>query len=334
MKFNEKHKNVLLKTWKICWQTVLILFITVLLFEGVYRSYWFDFYGPELNTLNPKDDLELRKERTLLVFGDSFTADPNGWVKVLRDSLADYNIINCAVPGTTVFHQQLFFEDRITTYNPDQIIIQLYVGNDLIDYNRPQNFSELPFFRNVFWWISDNLISLQYINYKLGRFKSSNGNQDPKLSESFNIDRYNSRVKNYILAEPAIFQESISPTVYFQNDFDQLKEDLIAMINSVTPDIELQIMIVPMALQTSDTQLKNFLALDAILDTTVINDFKFFSAIKALEDTYANLYVWSPLKAFQQSQEEFYYLNDPHLNPSGQFLLGTIALQHFEKTKN
>lgn len=330
MKFNEKHKNILLKVWKISWQTALIVFITVLLFEWVYRNYWFDFYGPELRSLNPQEDLDLTKEKTLLVFGDSFTADPNGWVNILRDSLENYNVINCAIPGTTVFHQKLFFEDRLTTYEPDQIIIQLYVGNDLIDYDRPQNFTALPFFRNVFWWISDNLISLQYVNYKLGRFKSSNGQQDPKLSTSFSIDKYNSRVKNYILAEPTILQESISPSAYFQSDFDQLKDDLITLTNLVTPDVELQIMIIPMALQTNEAQFKNFQSLGAILDMAVINDFKFFSEIKALDNDYPHLTVWTPLDMFQQSKEELYYLNDPHLNPAGQFYLGTIALKYFE----
>lgn len=334
MKFNEKHKSILLKLWKVSWQTVLIVFITVLMFEWIYRSYWFDFYEPELRSLNPQEDLDLTKEKTLLVFGDSFTADPNGWVKVLRDSLENYNVINCAVPGTTVFHQELFFEDRLMTYEPDHIIIQLYVGNDLIDYNRPQNFSELPFFRNIFWWVSDNLISLQYMNYKLGRFKSSSGKQDPKLSASFSIDQYNSRVKNYILAEPTIFQESISPSVYFQSDFDQLKEDLITLIDLVTPDIELQIMILPVALQVNDIQYKNWLSLGALLDKKVIHDFKFFSEIKAFENEYPHLEVWTPLDVFRQSKEELYYLNDPHLNPAGQFYLGTIALQHLEQTAN
>ncbi|CAG5076357.1 SGNH/GDSL hydrolase family protein [Parvicella tangerina] len=327
MKLKEKHKNILKKAWKGVWQTTVILFITLLLFELIYRNYWFDFYRSELNALNPEEDLRLEHDKTILIFGDSFSADPKGWVKVLRDSLEDYNIINTAIPGTSVFHQSLFFQDRIKEFQPDKIIIQLYVGNDLIDYNRPQNFGKLSLTRNLFWWASDNLISLQYINYKLGRFKTPTKNSDPKDDLAFNPKRYNQRVKNYILSAPHIFQESINPSAYFDSEFEQLKKDLVDMINQVNVDASIQIIIIPAAFQVSEDQLANFKTLGATFDTNTLHQFTFFENIKLLEKDNEHLDVWSPLSSFRESNEQLYFPNDPHMNSKGQTKLGQLVLQ-------
>lgn len=329
MKLKEKHKIWLSKSWKVLWQGSIIAFITLVLFEIVYRNYWIDFYRSALTALNPEEDLALSEDQTILIFGDSFTADPNSWVNVLRDTLTEHNIINSALPGSSVFHQKLFFEDRVEEFDPDQIIIQLYVGNDLIDYNRPQSFSAISLSRNLYWWISDYFISLQYINYKLGQFGSSKGSFDPKELEGFSTEKYNDRVKNYLLASPSIVQESISPKDELKDEFEHLKEDLIELIQQV--DIPVFVMVIPHCVQTNDDQLEHYKKLGALLNEKEVTAFTFYDELNKLESELDQLTVWSPLGEFKLSQNNLYFENDPHLTPEGQSFLGKSTLVQLAK---
>src|SRR5690606_32098707 len=107
----------------------------------------------------------------VLIFGDSFTAHPDSYVKYLNSG---YTSINCAIPGTGIRQHALIFSKRIDEYKPKAIIYQFYVGNDLLDLYHPINFSELSFLRNLYWKISEHMLILQYINYKLAFLNPKN----------------------------------------------------------------------------------------------------------------------------------------------------------------
>ena len=327
MQLSEKHKAILGKIWKVSWQGALIGFITLLIFETIYRLYWVDFYRYELEALNPEEDLNLEKEETILIFGDSFTADPNSWVSVLRDSLDNHNIINSALPGTSVFHQQLFFEDRIEEFNPDQILIQLYVGNDLIDYNRPQDFSAISWARNLYWWFSDQFISLQFINYKMGQFKAAGNQNSSYANESFDPEKYNSRTLNYLAAYPDIVAESINPNNDFADEMEDLVEDLQWMVEQTS--IPVTIIVIPHCVQTDEAYRENYINMGATIDQEKLSEFIFFDKIQELGDAHDNVKVTSPIKVFQNTKAP-YYNNDPHLTPSGQYVLGKFILTQVE----
>lgn len=307
---------------------MLIGFLTLLMFEGVYRWYWFDFYRTELTGINPEEDLDMTHDKTILIFGDSFTADPNGWVHHLRDSLTDYNIINSAIPGTSVFHQRIIFEDRLDEFQPDQIIIQLYVGNDLIDYNRPQNFSTIGWFRNIYWWFSDQFISLQFFNYKIGQFKASENKNSNLRNDEFNPAHYNSRTLNYLAANPKILVESINPDSDLKDELDQLKTDLFEMLETTT--VPVLIVVVPHCAQVHESYLNNYKALGATIDATDLKTFTFFDEVKSLEKEFSHLDVVSALPLLKANTGEIYYNNDPHLTQLGQDLLGEYVLTHLE----
>lgn len=324
MGFKEQYRGTLKRIWKILWQSSLILFISLCLFEMIYRFNWIDFYHTELEALNPIADLNLEKDKTILIFGDSFTSDPNSWTKIIRDSLPTYNIINSAVPGTTVLHQKLIFDDRVSRFKPDQIIIQLYVGNDLIDYNRPKNFSKISIFRNIYWWMSEYFLSLQYVNYKLGQFNAPDADTEPKNIDAFSVTVYNTRVKNYLEASPSIIQESIHLDDLYNHEFDQLTNDLVYMIKSYHKPI--YIVVLPHCVQTNKSYFNNYISLGAKLDEDKISDFSFYSNLKTLEASHQNVKVLSPLTDFKESNEFLYFMNDPHLNSIGQGLLGKFIL--------
>lgn len=328
MVIKDRYKKFFQKAWKIVWQGCLILFITLCLFEMTYRFYWFDFYRNELETLNPKEDLQLTKDKTVLVFGDSFTATQQSWVEVLRDSLKDCNIINSAIPGTSVFHQKLFFEDRIEEFHPDQIILQLYAGNDLIDYNRPQSFSKISFARNVYWWLSDQLISLQFLNYKMGQFKASGNSNASNIDHAFQPNLYNSRTINYLSANPSIISQSINPSEGFDDEMQDLIYDLIEMIEQTS--IPITVLVIPHCVQTNQSYFNNYEIMGAKIDQDDLTHFTFLKRILQLEKEYTHLSVTSPLEFFKAIDIPLYYNNDPHLTPFGQGILGEFILNDVE----
>ncbi len=94
-------RRLMLRALKGLVYTLFLLGATAGLLEIAYRRQWIDFYAAELRGLNRPGDLSPQDKRpTLLVLGDSFSAQPFSYVNVLRDSLPGTRIINAAVPGT------------------------------------------------------------------------------------------------------------------------------------------------------------------------------------------------------------------------------------------
>lgn len=330
MEKEQKYKRYATKVWRFTWQTVLIVLMAMTIFEVIYRNYWIDFYRNDLVALNPQEDLNLSKEKTILVFGDSFSADPNGWVKTLRDSLPACNVINSALPGTSIFHQKIFFEDRIDEFQPDQIIIQLYVGNDLIDYYRPINFSKVSFFRNLYWSLSDRFISLQFINYRLGQIKSAESFVAAKLDACFSAEKYNPRVLTYLNADPTIISQSISPEGGMNDTMIELLSDLSEMISEVK--VPVYLVVVPHCTQVSETYFDHYLQLGANLDRDKLTEYLFLKNINDFAAINPSVKVLDPLSYFknQDNVSPLYFSNDPHLNSIGQEKLGQFILAYFD----
>ena len=97
--------------------------------------------GYRLNPANPttsslglkNPEIEIRKPsgvKRLIVVGDSVTADPNGYVAIMRDQLAgQYEVINAGVPGYTTYQERLFLERDLLALEPDIVVLQ-YCLND------------------------------------------------------------------------------------------------------------------------------------------------------------------------------------------------------------
>jgi hypothetical protein len=303
------------------------LFITLSLFEWIYRSYLIDFYRSELNALNSTEIPQVKK-KTLLVFGDSFTASKHSYIDILRDSLTNTRVINSAIPGTSFLQHKLFFKDRIEEFKPNHILIQIYVGNDLIDYDHPVNWNKLSFMRNMYWWVSDSFISLQFINFRLGQFFSSSPTKDPKNDLKFNPETYNHREKIYFKANPLCLNNAVAG-----------KENELFVINQLADDIESSlsdtetkctILVIPHAAQVKKTYLKNMKTIGGSFnkDITKWKNFGFFHLLKKKLSHLKHVSVCTPLKKFQTTNENLYFLNDPHLNKKGNELLSNFLLKN------
>jgi hypothetical protein len=313
---------------------VFFLLISVLLiFEMLYRYSVIDFYKSELQGLNTAEVLEQNKEKTLLVFGDSFTADKNTYLKKIADSLPNYNIINSAIPGTSVFHTKTFFKRRINQFKPDHILIQIYVGNDLIDYSHPVNWSTLSFIRNLYWSVSDKLIGLQYINLRMGQFKESSISHDPKTNDSFNVNTYNHREKLYYKGDSKCLYNTITCKENQEITLNMLINDLKEMLSDI--DIKTTILIIPHGAQVSQKYQNNMKKIGAVFENNNYN-FSFYEKIKIqFPEGKNNTKIITPLSYFKSSKKEnLYYLNDPHLSKIGQDELSKFILQEVDFNKD
>ncbi len=301
---------------------VIYIIIIISLFETAYRFDWIDFYSSEIKALNNLQEDNKSSKQKLLIFGDSFSADQNSYIKYLRDSLPQYSIINSAVPGTSMFHHKRFLKRRINTFKPSTVIFQLYVGNDLIDYNHPVNWSENSFSRNVYWSISDYLISLQYLNYKLGQITTTDiTTHDAKVDHEFSIETYNAREKLYYKADSNVLVNSINGTHKAMKD---LTFDLNNVIKQLSKETQVYILIIPHVAQTSNKKRNQIESLGATLDENTHSlSYGFLNQVKKelIRGT-----IISPLDLFQKNSN-FYYPNDPHLNPDGQKALANYILK-------
>src|SRR5688500_14211619 len=99
----------------------LYLGIAVLaLAEIAYRFYVIDFYREELTILNSEHALKSSKEKkTILICGDSFTAQFGSLADQLKKTLPNYRIINSAITGTSIVETYYLAPERIKSFDPD-----------------------------------------------------------------------------------------------------------------------------------------------------------------------------------------------------------------------
>src|SRR5687768_12996133 len=93
----------------------LYLGVAVLaLTEIAYRFHVIDFYRAELTLLNSERDLKSSEEKkTILICGDSFTAQVGSWGDQLKKTLSNYQIINSAITGTSIVETYYLAPGRI-----------------------------------------------------------------------------------------------------------------------------------------------------------------------------------------------------------------------------
>ncbi len=307
-------------------RSIFILWVfgcVLVLLEFAYRYQWIDFYKSELQGLNP----DFREgEPTLLVFGDSFTAQQNGYIDQLRDSLPGWNVVNSAVPGTCARHASYMAGRRIAQFRPHTVIYQMYLGNDFLEESPPVNWSELSFLRNAYWKFSNTFRFTAFLNYRMGQVSADlNADFDEttvtKEMTEFDSDKYSGRCKMLIKAQPD-----------FLNNVYHVKEPLVqAFENSIQyiQDIEKQladstrfvVMVIPHPASVSEVYQQQFEAMGANLRRS-----DKYPVIDRLRQEFSE--VWWAQECLKYGH---YYNNDEHLNAQGQAALGNWVVKNFQR---
>jgi hypothetical protein len=323
---------------------LIILVITILLFfaslELVYRNQWFDFYKNELTSLNSTEDLQ-SGEKKMLVCGDSFSADPESYVKLLRDTLNDYAVINCAVSGTGIRQHELYLNNRISTYNPDIFIYQFYVGNDLFDITHPHQSKDISLLRRFYWWLSDRMLSLGFLNFKLAVlrynfFDDSGGSYKPRVHEEFSVEKYSKREKLNYVADPYLLENTLFLKEQRKTDYETFEYKFDEIIKSLKDSTRKYLIIIPHQSQLSELYYNrhNKMGVHSSLPYYQYDSDK-IPLYQKLE-TYCkqnHITIIDPLKEFRhaESLEQIYFSNDPHLKENGHNVIAKLLIDEINK---
>ena len=313
---------------------VYVVVAVLLLLEWAYRSQWIDFYNTEFTALNPNIPAATTKKR-VLVLGDSYTATPDGYVSKLNALSNEYVFYNSGIPGTTVREAAVIAADRIEAVDPDLIIYQVYVGNDLFDYRHPMNWDSISTLRNVYWKVSDYFLSLRYLNYKVGQlsYLAADGNPDnveAKIAPTFSPDLYSSRAKLYLKAEPALIENSVMLQNGRADDLREWHEDFSEIVDAAG-DRNILVILIPHCSQVNPYYLNKLKAVGATFNA----DFKTASP-QAFDYPFAadidlewgnRCHMLDCLPAFAEQDatgKRLFFDNDPHLNDYGHTVLAQL----------
>lgn len=333
----EKINNIqsyCIKAIRILFKGFIIFFITLLILEISYRYYWIDFYKTEFSVLNNIQEKK-KSQKKILIFGDSFSAQEISYARILRDS-SKYQVINLSVPGSCVKQHELYAPKKIKEIDPDVIIFQLYVGNDLLDIHHPINWSKNSILKNTYWWIKDHFLFIGYLNYKIAQINAIKGERTqfkPVVESEFAPNKYDNRTRSYLAADPQYIEKMVQLTEERTDDFNSLLESYKNIISELSFQKKVYFLIIPDATQTSEIVLKQYESMGMRL-----NDRKSFSNTDypfnlRLKKEFHSAKIIDPLAAFKEFQKNgknLYYKNDPHLNETGQYLLYTIVKKEIE----
>lgn len=326
------------------WLKGLLIFVvtisfTVLVVEFAYRLQWIDFYKAELKALNPREALTSDKPN-ILIIGDSFSADPQGYVEMMRDSLRNYDIINSSVPGTCILQHELMLNRRLKKFKPDIVLYQFYVGNDLFELHHPVNSARISWLRNVYWNASEKLLSLQYINFRLAGLRYSvyddaGGSYKPKQSDTFSVENYSKREKFNYTCEPDLIENTLFLRNGREKDLISFKLKFKRMVSGIPAETRKIFLIIPHQAMLSKYYQNRHQSLGAVFESDFesLNE-SGFPLYREMDSMCKELgfTLISPLEDFRKYNDSIplYYENDPHLNTEGHKRITSRIIHHLK----
>jgi len=301
----------------------IILFIPVaflLLGEVLYRTQLFDFYASEFKYLNPQ--MGNTYDSTVLVIGDSYSTYPNGYVDQLRTKSPQVNYINAAIPGTGIRQHRLIIKKRLRDYQPNRLLYQFYIGNDFIDIKHPTNSNGLSWFRKFYWNVSERLLFVPYLNYKLAIFKAKKQSIEMLQKGTYSPENYNNRVKLNFKGNPNYLAESLELKGEAEKAYQVWKKNFEEILNELPPKTRVSILFVPHCAQVSLNYARRMAELGANLNENALKlKSDYYMRIK---EDFPRVDLIDPQEYFQnveQSGRQLYFNNDPHLNKLGQYVI-------------
>lgn len=309
---------------------------TLFLLELSFRFYIIDFYKGNLDGLNTTEILEEPDKSNILIIGDSFTADPDSYVRHLRISLPTHRIINAAIPGTCIKQHALFAKKRIKKFKPAILIYQIYVGNDLLEFRHPIKSPNISWVRKIYWWLSDRIIVLAYINTKLPALRQAIRHDlptktDPKYLKVFSQEQYSARSKLQFRAEPHLLENTILLQGNRKKDMVKFTQQLNKQVLQQAPDnCDIYVLVMPHCIQINKnyaSRLKSIGAKITHSEAIVATTYPFIKYLEQELDS--NIHIINPLRQLKEQEliAPVYYGNDPHLNGFGQEVVGDVIME-------
>lgn len=303
----------------------------LILLEGCYRFYIIDFYKGGLVGLNSEADLTAKDKKTALILGDSFSADSNSYIRELKEKYPKYRFINSAIPGTCARQHALLIKNRVAQFQPDLLIYQLYVGNDLLDWRHPWESNQISWLRKGYWYLSDRFYVLGYLNSALVPirqyfYQDLTIKVDPKIVHQFAPEKYSARSKLYFRAAPFLVENAVLLKGKRKVDLEELTQEIKNIIASLPKDCKVILLPIPHCMQLGIPYVERMQLIGAKVTQVEALTAVEYPFIKYLRKELANsnVQIFNPLPILKKKEQEqaVYYENDPHLNRVGQQIVG------------
>ena len=321
-----------------------LLIAVLILLNLIYTAGFIDFYKPELNFFNSRDDLSGGNEKDMiLVMGDSFTAGNSNYPNILRNMFPGRRIINAGIPGSGIIQAEITGKKRIMQFRPTIFIYQIYTGNDLFDITYPVNWKKISLARNIYWFIANQLPIVSYINYRLGQIMAQAAGGYTKYSaltspyreaDEFSVRKYTKHDITCNVADERLISDTVLLEGERKNDFHILVAKLHKLMNYLSPGCRKIVIIVPHMSQLNGLYLNRAVQLGATFpepDKFLETEYPF---IRQLRDRFPDVVIINPLAALRNAVTEgteVYYINDAHLNINGQKILADLIGPYLKK---
>jgi len=336
----------------------------LLCFEVIYRLQLIDTYAAEIRSFNTREDLTGPSSgSTILLMGDSFTAGIDAYPAIMRRALAGVRVINAGISGTGIVEARLTARNRFAKFEPNVLVYQVYVGNDLFNITYPVNWLDISPVRNMYWMVAQRLRPLAFLNYRAGQWlnsargfstrqgeeigeasgERSTRDEEPgeasgersTLDEEFSIARYTVRDRIYLRAEPDLLQNTIFVRGDRASDYQRFLTGVRELLSLCKPTSCARfLLVVPHQAQVHRRYLENTIRIGASFDnhTAVLQEeYPFITGIRRFlsAEGMSDVVVLNPWALFRASEargEPVYYANDSHLNQTGQSILAEFVL--------
>jgi len=321
---------------------MVIMGASLLLCESAYRWQVMDTYLPELREYNLARDLSGDDPRkTILIMGDSFTAGKNSYPSLLREKLPHYRVINSGVTGTGIIETSILAPNRLKQFRPAVVIYQVYVGNDLLNISFPINWRELPFHYNLYWYLSDRLRFLGFLNYRLAQTRfpwQKTGQPLPSFQavaeQEFSVTRYNQRFKMYVQGDPHFLNDTIMVKNRRVRDYRVQIKKMLELVRACEPyGCRVYFLVIPHSCQVNQKYLAQAVLLGVIFDDPALATREEYPFLKNLQAEFAGqdkVAVLNPIRLLKEREKagvRVYYQNDEHLTAAGQKAIASFLLQ-------
>jgi hypothetical protein len=306
--------------------------------EISYRFQWPDPHRAEFEAFNQGLAGEGDQRFTLLALGDSFTAGAESWPYNLNSILGeDWRVVNAGVGGTTITHAEQISRLRLRQFQPEIVVFQTYVGNDLLDLRHPQEAQGVGVAKRFYWWMVDSgVFAPWYLNHRAAGLAARRSFDPVRAAEAatapFSVDRYSPRDRRLSQLDPRhverqILVEGSSMEVAWKRYLGALQR--IAELCRES-GADLVILVIPHCVQIAPVYRERFSAMGARwsnADILTRSPSPFVNRVREALSDRPSVRVVDLLPAMQQAERggvRLYSTNDPHLTPEGSWL---VALQ-------
>ncbi|MEN8163278.1 MAG: GDSL-type esterase/lipase family protein [Acidobacteriota bacterium] len=324
----------------LCIGLVIAVLMVLVMVEISYRLQFPDPHRAEFEAFNPDLEVGEGAHSTLLALGDSFTAGAKSWPRALQATLGEgWRVVNAGIGGTTITHAGLMARKRIRQFDPDVVVYQTYVGNDLLDLGHPSTTPGVGLARRAYWRLVDSgAFAPWYLNHRAAGLAAGRP-FDPEeaaaaVAAPFSVDHYSPRDRWLSRLDPHHVERQVlleGPSMVAA--WRQYRRGLSLLVERCrVNEADLVILVVPHCIQVAPVYRERFAAMGARWSDAkllVRSPTPFVTRVREALGDQSSIRIIDPLRAMQRAERggvRLYSTNDPHLTPEGsRFLALEVA---------